>query len=322
MQNTENITIASHGGGFHADDVYATAVLLMLHPGATVIRTRDPEAIRAATFAVDVGGVWEPAEGRFDHHQKGFNGRRLSGVAYASSGLVWLQFGKTVIGRVRPDLDDELVSRIRTAIDQELVQYLDMADTGAATSAPGFFGLSALIASYNPTRSEEKEIRASARTSHEADQKVRDYTHNQFMEGVALVQRTIIRLIATFADEFQCESLVRHAVVEADGEILVLPESGLVWENIVCKEMPKVLFVVYPDSSDKQYQVRTVPVAPQSFIARKNLPAAWAGLRDADLARVTGVPDSVFCHNGLFIAGAVSQESAVQLACLALWANG
>ena len=90
------------------------------------------------------------------------------------------------------------------------------------------------------------------------------------------------------------------------------------WTHVVVDEMPDVMFVVYPDSDGAQYQVKTVPVEPGSFVARLDLPKAWAGLRNQELAAVTGVPDSVFCHSNLFIGGARSLEGALRLAALAL----
>jgi hypothetical protein len=44
----------------------------------------------------------------------------------------------------------------------------------------------------------------------------------------------------------------------------------------------------------------------------------WAGLRGADLARVSGVDDAVFCHNARFIGGAQSLKGAMQMAALAV----
>jgi uncharacterized UPF0160 family protein len=64
--------------------------------------------------------------------------------------------------------------------------------------------------------------------------------------------------------------------------------------------------------------IHAVPVSAESFDARADLPASWAGLRDADLAAVTGVPDATFCHNGRFIAAAKSYEGIRALARLAL----
>jgi uncharacterized UPF0160 family protein len=59
-------------------------------------------------------------------------------------------------------------------------------------------------------------------------------------------------------------------------------------------------------------------VEASSFKARKDLPKSWSGLRDQELAAVTGVADSVFCHLNLFIGGARSLDGAVRLAELAL----
>ena len=89
--------IATHSGKFHADDVWAVAVLDIMFPDCELVRTRDPQRIEAADFAVDVGGIWDPLSGRFDHHQKDFSGARQSGVVYASAGLVWKTYGSRCV---------------------------------------------------------------------------------------------------------------------------------------------------------------------------------------------------------------------------------
>ncbi|VTU42747.1 MULTISPECIES: MYG1 family protein [unclassified Variovorax] len=128
----QNPVIATHSGSFHADDVAACAVLAKLFPAATLVRTRNPEFIRRAQFAVDVGGIWDPVNGRFDHHQKGFVGARSSGVVYASAGLVWAAHGQAYVQAVAPKLTPLQAARVASSIDDELMQHLDMADTGAA----------------------------------------------------------------------------------------------------------------------------------------------------------------------------------------------
>ena len=90
------------------------------------------------------------------------------------------------------------------------------------------------------------------------------------------------------------------------------------WTRVVVDEMPDVLFVIYPDSDGNQYQLKTVPVEAGSFTARRDLPKSWSGLRDQELAAVTGVLDSVYCHLILFIGGARSLDGTVRLAELAL----
>lgn len=134
-------SIVTHSGSFHADDVFGVAVLAALHPGHAVVRTRDPQTIAQGAFAVDVGGAWEPARGRFDHHQRGFDGARPGGgEAYASAGLVWREFGAAYVRHVAQALgqavDDAACARIAADIDASLVRYLDLVDTGAAMVAP------------------------------------------------------------------------------------------------------------------------------------------------------------------------------------------
>ena len=92
-------TIATHNGSFHADDVFGVAVLRLLYPGATLLRTRDAALFAGADFAVDVGGEGDAARGRFDHHQRGFEGARASGVVYASAGLVWAAHGPALVAQ-------------------------------------------------------------------------------------------------------------------------------------------------------------------------------------------------------------------------------
>ncbi|QRF61827.1 MYG1 family protein [Variovorax paradoxus] len=299
-------TVAVHGNSFHADDVFAAAVLMALHPGATLIRTRDMKRIAAADFAIDVGGEWDPARGRFDHHQKGFAEHRPSGVVYASSGLVWLAHGLDLIRQRLPGIDEQIALRVRDAIDDELVQHLDMADTGALNAAPGYFGISAMVSAFNTSRSEEGAAGAPPA--------IAALELAQFKTVMGFMGLFIDRLMVRFSDKFAGESLVRQGELLADGKILVLKTSGLSWSGVVCAEMPDVLFVVYPETPGGQHQVRVAPIEPQSFVARRDLPSAWAGLRNQDLAAVTGVDDAVFCHNNLFIAGAGSLAGAIGLA--------
>lgn len=299
--------IATHNGTFHADDVFGVAVLLALHPQGTLVRTRDAQTIAQADFAVDVGGEWDAARGRFDHHQRGFAGARDSGVVYASAGLVWRAYGVAAVQHFCKISDTALAQAIASDLDDELVQHLDRADTGAAQGAPGLYGLSALLSQLNTTWDD-----ASA---HDKDSAT---TLAQFHKAVEITTVLLQAALNQARARHQGAQLVRDAKRVLGGAVLVMPQSGLPWTEVVCREMPEVLFVVYPDSSDQQYQLHVVTVEPHSFVARKDLPQAWAGLRDAELAQVCGVSDAVFCHNARFIAGARSREGALQMAALAL----
>jgi uncharacterized UPF0160 family protein len=111
---------------------------------------------------------------------------------------------------------------------------------------------------------------------------------------------------------------VRQAEVLEGGKILFLKNGALPWSQVVRKEMPKVLFVISYNIAEQRHMLHTVPASADSFDARADLPEAWAGLRDAELAAVTGVPDAGFCHNDRFIASAKSYEGIRTMASLAL----
>jgi len=307
--------IATHSGKFHADDVWAVAALDILFPGCTLVRTRDPEKIRAADFAVDVGGIWDPQSGRFDHHQKGFDGARPSGVVYASAGLVWKEHGARCVASLARthsgcELSGEQAQQIAYAIDGDLVQYLDMSDTGAARNAPGGYGLSAVVSGFNLNWLDEQ--RAGSAAAVEALRQQRFLRAMEFMRDI-MTNAVVYRVGSMLAVE-----QVRAAERMEDGRLLFLKNGAMPWSSIVRNEMPNVLFVISFDPTEQRHMLHTVPATVDTFEARRDLPRAWAGLRDAELAAVTGVPDAIFCHNNLFIAAAKSFDGIMTMAKQAL----
>lgn len=310
--------IATHSGKFHADDVWGVAVLNIVFPGCALVRTRDLQKIAAADFAVDVGGIWDPQSGRFDHHQKGFGGARQSGVTYASAGLVWKEHGARCVASVAAshagfEVTQEQAQQIAFAIDNDLVQYLDMSDTGAARNAPGGYGLSAVISGFNPTWIDEQQAGDVA----SADEMRLD----RFRRAMDFITDIVINAVKYRVGSIRAVEQVRQAERLEGGSLLLLKNGALPWASVVRNEMPKVLFVISYHTAEQRYMLNTVPANPETFDARKDLPEAWAGLREQELAAVTGVPDAVFCHNNLFIAAAKSFEGILKMARIALAEN-
>mgnify|MGYP006164307555 FL=1 len=322
MTETSTTVIATHSGTFHADDVFGVGILMGVFPSHRLVRTRKQELIDAADFVVDVGGVWDAAKGRFDHHQRGFDGARpaqlvdgntLPGVGYASAGLVWSQYGTAYVqawcAAQGHALDAAAIEQIVRSIDHSLVQYLDIVDTGQGDVSPGIFGLSSLIAQLNTHWLEEKGLGHAAKAQ---------LLETRFREAIAITRKFLDHAISKKVAQLRAMDTVRQAPRLLGGRVLHLQEGGMPWTHVVLNEMPEVMFVIYPDSDGDQYQIKTVPVEAGSFTARMDLPTSWAGLRDGELAAVNGVADSVFCHLNLFIGGARSFEGAVKMAELAL----
>ncbi|MFC0253967.1 MYG1 family protein [Massilia consociata] len=309
------MVIVTHNGKFHADDAWAVAALHILFPDAAIVRTREPALIEAADFVVDVGGIWDPAAGRFDHHQKGFGGARASGVPYASAGLVWREYGGRCVAALAlahtgQQLDEDTAQGLAYAIDADIVQYLDLSDVGAAKNAPGGYGLSAVVSGYNPNWMDEERLGYG--------EQAEAYRLAQFRKAMAFLADVMINAVKYRVGALAALAQVRQSEALENGRLLFLKNAALPWSSVVRKEMPKVLFVLSHSLSEDRYMLHTVPATTDTFEARADLPESWAGLRDADLAAVTGVPDAKFCHNGRFIAAAKSYEGAYAMALQAL----
>ena len=114
----------THAGKFHADDVFATALLQIVRPDFKVTRGfAVPEDFDGIVY--DIGG------GMFDHHDEPRQ-TRPNGVPYAAFGLLWRMLGPGLVGERQARL-----------VDENFVQPLDLNDnTGEQNSlcdAIGFF---------------------------------------------------------------------------------------------------------------------------------------------------------------------------------------
>jgi uncharacterized UPF0160 family protein len=286
--------VVTHNGRCHADDVFATATLqLKFGEGIEVVRTRDEGAIAEADIVYDVGHTYSPADRRFDHHQPDAPAPRENGVPYAAFGLVWKEFGEEICG------DAEVARRV----DEKLVQSIDAVDNGFATfdvrpGMPEPFSVDSAIGALRPTWLEDE-------TRHDA----------AFFEAVTLARRTLERVIDHESARVKGNALAREAYEKAeDRRLLVL--DGPYPHGAVTDAHPEILFSVSPDVFAGRWNLKTVQ--DESFVSRKLLPEAWAGLRDGDLERATGVSGAVFCHRGRWFCAVKTKEAALALAALAL----
>ncbi|MDO8184496.1 MYG1 family protein [Conexibacter sp. JD483] len=298
--------VATHSGSFHADDVFALAALTRLvavEPALgplEIVRSRDPELLAAADLRVDVGQRDDPASGDFDHHQRGGAGERPNGIRYASFGLVWREFGARIAG------GGEQAETIARRIDEVLVQAVDANDTGQTISSPLIADVAPVtvshaIAAFNPNWDEE----ASA-----------DAKRAAFDEALAFAHGILTRELASASASVRAAELVRAAITRAEDPRLIELDRGLPWHRELVPSAPEALYVLYPREQD--WGLQAVPRVLGEFANRKDLPEAWAGRSDAELAEVTGVADARFCHIGRFMAVAGSREGALELARQAL----
>ena len=283
-------TIVTHNGNFHADDVFSVAALKSIFSSFTLIRTRDLEIIAKADIVIDVGGEYDAETGRFDHHQRGGAGERENGIPYSSFGLIWQKYGLDIC---QGNQD------VANALDAGLVSSIDAIDCGHVKGVPEGISLSQTISMFNPTWQEDSHFDSC------------------FDEAVNFATRVLTRFIAAANGGISAKTIVANAIDNAQDPRVIVLEKYTPWKTTVHAISNKALYMIYP-SGTGQWRIQTVPVEPGSFEDRKPLPKEWAGLSDAALQDKTGIDDAMFCHNGLFIAGAETFEGTMKMAAIAL----
>jgi uncharacterized UPF0160 family protein len=142
------------------------------------------------------------------------------------------------------------------------------------------------------------------------------------MEVLYIAKNIILNEIIKSKDQEIIHKYISNIISknEKDSRVLILdeyiPRTEIYTELMYYKD---ILFVVVPENKDFQsWKLLALPKKLNSFENRKNLPILWSGLKDEELQNISGVPDSIFCHRGLFLAGAKSKEGAIKLAQIAL----
>lgn len=287
--------VITHNGGFHADDTFAVATLELLLGEVRVMRTRDDNSIASGDYVVDVGGEYNPARKRFDHHQTGGAGVRNNGIPYASFGLVWKEYGEKITGS--REVADMIEERFSTPIDayDNGVELEKSLYSNLRTFSIGEYFQSFLPA-HNPTQEEIDET---------------------FLKCVALARELLGRKIAFYkflvSEEKELEEIYQ---AQSDKKILIL-DRHFDWGNFASRK-DDILITVYPDASKTVWRAKVVRKNINSVEPRASFPKAWAGKTGEDLEKVSGVSGATFCHNALFTVSAKTKEAVIAMARIAL----
>ncbi|KAL2886681.1 UPF0160 protein C27H6.8 [Ceratocystis lukuohia] len=336
--------IGTHSGHFHADEALAVHMLRMLpeYASSSLVRTRDPAVLATCDTVVDVGGEYDAAAKRFDHHQRGFTttfpGRDTK---LSSAGLVFLHFGRALVaqslrnnGNENISVDDPKVEMMWRRIYESFIEALDAHDNGISLYDPaviaahkiekrfsnGGFTLGAMVGRLNrnwndPTPDDPAEaqaledshfLRASQRIGEEFEHELKYYT------TAWLPARDVVQAAFEKRKEF-----------DPQGRVLVFEGTSAPWKDHLYQledGKPSVLYVLYPEKPihGAKWRVQCVPESADSFQSRKPLPAEWRGFRDEELSKITGIEGGVFVHAAGFIGGNLTFEGAKAMALKAL----
>lgn len=317
--------LVTHDGPFHLDELVAyTSLAMAVGDEHELIRTKDKKIIERADIAFDVG------EGKYDHHQRGGNGIRLSGTRYAAAGLIWRDYGTEVVRRFveRMGINARLVDgslgtqTVADRVDAMFIERVDAHDNGQAV-----YDLGTRFGYANPQWNDPSThtdvnaafMRASAIIRGIIEQAIIDAIDGKEELRITWDVETYLKKVTAHAQE---SMKAAHHVFEiavksvADARIIVLPMYAPEWQRVVCAS-PDATYVIYPVNGT--WQLWCVPHdADHPTTQRRPLPEVWSGLRDSEFAKESGVPDAIFCHAQRFCAAAHTQLGAYILAMNAL----
>ena len=292
--------LGTHNGNFHADEVFATNILMEIMDVEKVIRTRDKNELEKCNIVYDVG------DGQFDHHSKDKK-YRPNGIPYAACGLIWKEYGlayiKSVLNRFRLKYDNQIVIEIFNKLDNTLIQQIDAGDNGVKTINSTLndmliCDLSNIVENFN--------IQWFETFTEDANDK-------QFIKAVNFSQKlmenkTINIYYALKGKEILCK---QYQKAKKNGYIVL--EEFIPWKTSIIEidKEEKIKFILFK-SNDDNWNVQAVPKKLGEFQNRLDLPKEWAGLRNQELINVSQIQDAVFCHNNLFLAVFKTKKSAIK----------
>uniref|UniRef100_A0A1E1X978 Putative secreted protein n=1 Tax=Amblyomma aureolatum TaxID=187763 RepID=A0A1E1X978_9ACAR len=316
-------TIGTHNGTFHCDEALACFLLKQLaeYKDATVVRSRDPAVLDTCDVVVDVGGVFDPAKKRYDHHQRGFaetmhtlDSSKKWTTKLSSAGLVYAHHGREVIAETLGwKVTDPNLEKIYDKVYENFMEEIDAIDNGVSAydGEPRYrinTNLSSRVAHLNPPWNEPNP------KPDELFQKAMKLTGEEFLDRVRYYATSWIP-----ARELVLSALQQRQKVGEVGSVVTLERGGCPWKDhlLALEEelaIPgEVKFVLYQDQNGS-WRVQGVPVTLGSFECRIHLPEKWRGLRDEELSKATGIDDCIFIHSSGFIGGHKTKEGVVEIA--------
>lgn len=337
MSSVNVPVIGTHSGVFHCDEILACFMLQQLpkYKDARIIRSRDDAILKDCDIVVDVGGIYAPDKLRFDHHQKTFEhtlgsirpefADKFSKVRLSSAGLIYTHFGEEVIGHIvkrekDQTLSDECLRSVFEKVYEFFIQEIDGIDNGVPqfSDEPLYrisTHLSARIGHFNSQWNSTNDFDEQSQF-----ELAKSLAGSEFVESILFFSTVWWPARAIVSDAIQ-----KRFDLHSSGKIIEF-EMSCPWKQHLY-ELEKankcegdILYCIFT-ANPGDHRVICVPNNPSSFVCRKFLPAPWRGIRDAEVASVSGIGGAKFVHANGFIGGASSREDALKMAIKAVEAD-
>ena len=304
--SSDILTVGTHNGTFHEDELVAIAILFLLKGSdkVWVVRTRDEKILNKCDICVDVGG------GTFDHHMSGFNLQRSNGIKYASAGLVWNVFGKELIKSFQSQYFSGYEINLRSVFetfDREVISIVDCVDNGIPYDGVNLFSF---VPAYRPLW-----FQTSSNEFNEQFRKALVVTLSVLKEQlIACMAKVLSNKILW--DNWMDYDLFHDWILEIPSQTIDWVDTIIDFNNSTPCDFARVNFVMFPYPNGGWAAQCVPPSHEDKFGQRIPFPRAWAGHTN-DLPAITGVATATFCHNGCFFVRAKDKDDVTRLCLIA-----
>jgi len=244
------------------------------------VRTRDLEVLANCEYVCDVGGVYDPSQKLFDHHQANYKG------SFSSAGMVLKYLESTHL----------LQPHEYKFLNQSLIMGVDAHDNGQDLLIPGVCSFSQIVSNFTPIKydcSEQEQTDA-------------------FFKSLQFVLGHLRRLRERFQYTQSCRQQIAECMQKYH-ECLFFDRS-LPWLETFFElngTTHPAKFIIMP--SGEHWKLRGIPPSYQERMkVRQPLPKEWAGLLGPELKAISGISGAIFCHKGLFVSVWETKQDAIK----------
>lgn len=274
-----SVTVGTHDGCWHADELLAIAIIREALPGVrvNVVRSRSTYVLGKTDIIVDVGG------GALDHHGNCVRSYP-NGIPYAACGLT--------LEAIEPN------RALINILNQDLIYGVSAKDNGYHDPRLGSILQSKLdwVGYFYPTWQEREIVEESEIMA-------------RFYKVLDMVSEVYRRIRTNAAARIAAEDILPSLPTFLGGQFIELPRGGVPWAKYGY-EHPEVLGAFYRDD-DNRWVVRVARSRPDNAYDNRVLfPAEWRGLDRSELRYASRIPDILFVHRTGFMATFESRDGA------------
>lgn len=276
--------LQTHDGLFHADEVFACALIKLIYPDVKIIRSRvmNPEA----DIYVDVGGHFDNHT-YFDHHQRGFDEYHINTeIPKSSFGLVYDKYINKLING----------EKVINTVKNQIVIPIDAHDNNIKIEKPYRpYTVSNIISAFNA-----KDVRNN---------------NDEFDTAVSIAALILENCIQNVVDFYYIDSAVIDAFDSAENENrkYAILDKFYQYNAIFYDDQNKyqnIHHVIYKEAD--HYRALCIN-DPKTNKPKSPFPKEWGGLEKSQLEEQSGIPGSIFCHRGQFLASNSSLDGMIQM---------